>query len=72
MKWCIVGTLKYVSLVTLTAQNAMLILWMRYVRTRDTDMFLSTTAVVMAETVKCITALFIILYQVCDLAVCGD
>lgn len=36
-------TLKYVSLVTLTLQNAILGLSMRYARTRDGDMFLSST-----------------------------
>lgn len=36
-------TLKYVSLVTLTLQNAMVGLSMRYSRTRAGDMFLSST-----------------------------
>ncbi|XP_067952169.1 UDP-N-acetylglucosamine transporter-like [Watersipora subatra] len=58
------GSLKYLSLITLTVQNAALILWLRYVRTReDVDMFLSATAVVMAELFKCAVALLIILYQ---------
>lgn len=35
--------LKYVSLVTLTLQNAVLGLSMRYARTRSGDMFLSST-----------------------------
>jgi len=50
-------TLKYVSLVTLTAQNAVLGLSMRYARTRAGDMFISTTAVLMAELVKLIACL---------------
>lgn len=36
-------TLKYVSLITLTLQNAMVGLSMRYSRTRTGDMFLSST-----------------------------
>jgi len=50
-------TLKYMSLVTLTGQNAMLGLSMRYARTRPGDMFISTTAVFMAELVKLVTCL---------------
>lgn len=38
-----INTLKYVSLVTLTLQNAILGLSMRYGRTRDGNMFLSST-----------------------------
>lgn len=38
-----VQTLKYVSLITLTLQNAMVGLSMRYSRTRTGDMFLSST-----------------------------
>ena len=49
--------LYYYSLVTLTGQNAMLGLSMRYARTRPGDMFISTTAVFMAELVKLITCL---------------
>ena len=37
------------SLVTLTGQNAVLGLSMRYARTRPGDMFISTTAVAMSE-----------------------
>lgn len=37
------NTLKYVSLLTLTVQNALLGLSMRYGRTRPGDLFLSTT-----------------------------
>lgn len=56
-------TLKYVSLVTLTVQNALLGLSMRYARTRQGDMFLSSTAVLMAEQVKLVTCLAIIYVQ---------
>jgi len=48
---------KHISLVTLTGQNAMLGLSMRYARTRPGDMFISTTAVFMAELVKLVTCL---------------
>ena len=44
--------LKYLSLVLLTLQNALLILVMRYVRVREGDMFMATTAVVMSELFK--------------------
>lgn len=53
-------TLKYVSLITLTLQNAMVGLSMRYSRTRTGDMFLSSTAVVMAEVVKLFTCLILV------------
>lgn len=52
--------LKYISLVTLTLQNAVLGLSMRYARTRSGDMFLSSTAVVMAEVVKLATCLVLV------------
>ncbi|KAE8744683.1 hypothetical protein FOCC_FOCC008686 [Frankliniella occidentalis] len=52
--------LKYVSLVTLTLQNAVLGLSMRYARTRPGDMFLSSSAVLMSEFVKLITCLGIV------------
>ncbi|PVD24208.1 hypothetical protein C0Q70_14678 [Pomacea canaliculata] len=55
--------LKYVSLVLLTLQNALLILIMRYVRTRKGDMFFATSAVVWSELIKAVTSLFIILYE---------
>ena len=54
--------LKYTSLVTLTLQNAVLGLSMRYARTRAGDMFLSSTAVVMSEVVKLFTCL-VFVYQ---------
>ncbi|XP_050088634.1 UDP-galactose translocator [Anopheles aquasalis] len=52
--------LKYISLVTLTLQNAVLGLSMRYGRTRPGDIFFSSTAVVMAELVKLITSLVLV------------
>lgn len=54
------NTLKYVSLITLTLQNAILGLSMRYSRTRSKDMFLSSTAVLMSEVAKLITCLFLV------------
>lgn len=55
--------LKVTSLVTLTLQNAVLGLSMRYSRTRDGPMFVSSTAVVMAEWVKLVVCLFLVYYQ---------
>ncbi|XP_034952392.1 UDP-galactose translocator [Chelonus insularis] len=55
--------LKYVSLITLTLQNALVGLSMRYARIRAGDMFLSSTAVVMAEIVKCITCLVLVYFE---------
>ncbi|KAK9511751.1 hypothetical protein O3M35_000354 [Rhynocoris fuscipes] len=55
-----VRVLKVTSLVTLTLQNAILGLSMRYARTRDGPMFLSSTAVVMSEFVKLITCLYLV------------
>lgn len=57
-------SLKYISLVLLTLQNALLILVMRYVRTREGDMFIATTAVIMSEVFKFGACLIIILIQV--------
>lgn len=54
------NTLKYLSLVTLTGQNALLGLSMRYARTRPGDMFISTTAVLMAEIVKLVACLVLV------------
>ena len=56
--------LKYLSLVTLTAQNAILGLSMRYSRTREGDMFYEATAVLMAELVKLLTCLFLVYKEV--------
>jgi len=55
--------LRGTSLVVLTLQNAVLILVMRYARTRPGDMFYSTTAVVMAEVFKTTGCLVIISFQ---------
>ncbi|KAH8238457.1 hypothetical protein KR032_007244, partial [Drosophila birchii] len=54
------NTLKYISLLTLTLQNAILGLSMRYARTRSGDIFLSSTAVLMSEFAKLITCLFLV------------
>lgn len=51
------NAVKYVSLVTLTLQNAILGLSMRYARTRTGDMFMSSSAVVLAEVVKLLTCI---------------
>ncbi|OWF38458.1 UDP-galactose translocator-like [Mizuhopecten yessoensis] len=55
--------LKTVSLVLLTLQNAALILVMRYVRIRQGDMFMATTAVIVSEALKCLTALGIVFWE---------
>lgn len=57
------NSMKYISLVVLTVQNAMLGLSMRYARTKAGDMFLSSTAVVMSEVVKLIICLFFVYYE---------
>lgn len=58
--WC---NLKYISLLTLTIQNASLILTIRYSRTLPGDMYIATTAVVFAEVLKVLACLLIILAQ---------
>lgn len=55
--------MKYTSLVVLTIQNVALILIMRYVRIRPGDMFMATTAVIMAEILKMSTCFIIITVQ---------
>ncbi|KAG8447289.1 hypothetical protein GDO86_014669 [Hymenochirus boettgeri] len=55
--------LKYVSLAVLVVQNASLILSIRYTRTLPGDRFFATTAVVMAEILKAITCLLLLLVQ---------
>ncbi|MED6256330.1 hypothetical protein ATANTOWER_024061 [Ataeniobius toweri] len=55
--------LKYISLAVLVVQNASLILSIRYVRTLPGDRFFTTSAVVMAEVLKVMTCLLIILLQ---------
>ena len=52
--------MKYMSLLTLTFQNAILGLSMRYSRTRSGDMFFAATAVLMAEVVKLMTCLYLV------------
>ncbi|KAF0755860.1 UDP-N-acetylglucosamine transporter [Aphis craccivora] len=54
------STLKVITLVTLTLQNAMVALSMRYARTRPGDMFISSTAVVMAEVFKLFVCLILV------------
>ncbi|KAG1972212.1 UDP-galactose translocator [Pimephales promelas] len=55
--------LKYISLAILVIQNASLILSIRYVRTLPGDRFFATSAVVMAEVLKFLTCLVIIVIQ---------
>ncbi|KAM4663895.1 UDP-galactose translocator [Discoglossus pictus] len=55
--------LKYLSLAVLVVQNASLILSIRYARTLPGERFFSTTAVVMAEILKGITCLLLMLLQ---------
>ena len=57
------NNLKYASLLVLTVQNAVLILSMRYSRTISGDMFITTTAVVLSETLKLVICLTIIFFQ---------
>lgn len=61
---CMTGTmLKHLSLVLLTLQNALLILVMRYTRTRKGDMYFATTAVILSEGLKVLTSLGILAAQ---------
>ena len=53
---------KYISLITLTLQKAILDISMRYSRIRGGAMFFEGTAVLMAEVVKLITCIFFV-YQ---------
>ena len=55
--------LKYVSLVTLTFQNTLLIISMRYSRVLSGDMYFTTTAVLFSEFSKMVVCLLIIFYQ---------
>lgn len=55
--------LKHLSLILLTLQNAILILVMRYTRTRKGDMYFATTAVVVSEALKVLTSLVILANQ---------
>ncbi|KAM9830691.1 UDP-galactose translocator isoform X1 [Syngnathus typhle] len=55
--------LKYISLAVLVVQNASLILSIQYVRTLPGEGFLATSAVVMAEVLKVLACLLIVLLQ---------
>lgn len=55
--------IKYISLLILTIQNASLILTIRYTRTLSGDMYIPTTAVALAEALKVVTCLVILLLQ---------
>ncbi|RCN35267.1 UDP-galactose transporter [Ancylostoma caninum] len=57
--------LKYVSLVVLIAQTTALVLILRYSRTQKHEgpRYLSSTAVVMAEIVKMVTCIIVLLYN---------
>ncbi|XP_059060126.1 UDP-N-acetylglucosamine transporter [Achroia grisella] len=57
------GYIKYVSLVILTLQNAVLGLSMRYARTRDVEMFSSSAAVFMAEVFKLIICFALVMQE---------
>ncbi|XP_013185643.2 UDP-N-acetylglucosamine transporter [Amyelois transitella] len=58
------GYIKYVSLVTLTLQNATLGLSMRYARTREgVEMFSSAAAVVMTEVFKLVICLGLVMQE---------
>ena len=56
-------TLKYASLLTLTIQNTLLILSMRYSRILSGEKYITTTAVVFSEAAKMCVCLIIIFYQ---------
>ena len=55
--------MKYLSLVTLTIQNALLIITMRFSRLATGPMYITTTAVVISEFTKMVVCLTIILMQ---------
>lgn len=55
--------MKMISLLLLTPQYALLILTMRYVRTRPGAMFVTSTAVLLAELVKTLTCLLLVLVE---------
>lgn len=57
------NNLKFLSLFTLTVQNAVLGLSMRYARTRSGPMFLSSSAVLMSEVVKLLTCLIVVFIE---------
>ncbi|KJE94810.1 solute carrier family 35 member 2 [Capsaspora owczarzaki ATCC 30864] len=55
--------IKYLSLAILVIQNSTLVLTMRYSRTSEGPMYLSSTAVVMTEAIKLLTCLVIIFFE---------
>lgn len=55
--------LKYVSLCILVVQNALMVLSTRYSRTIPGDMYITTTAVVVAEVMKLLTCLVILGFE---------
>ncbi len=55
--------MKYVSLVILVFQTTTLVLTMRYSRTIDGPLYFSSTAVLLAEGVKLVFCVMIILYE---------
>lgn len=59
--------LKWLCLAVLIIQNASTILLLRYVRTADGDMFLSTTAIVCQEIIKIITSICLLYMESFDL-----
>lgn len=61
--------LKYTSLVTLTVQNAALNIFMRMARTQS-ELFITSTAVTVAEVIKIITCIIIITVQENSLRKC--
>ena len=54
---------KYGSLSVLTIQNSLLILSMRYTRVQSGDMYITTTAVVLSETIKVLICLLVLFFQ---------
>ena len=59
------NNLKYVALIALVAQNASLVLLMRYVKTRaDRPQFTNSTAVVCCETLKLLACLGVVFFEV--------
>ena len=57
------GLLKYLSLTVLVVQNTSLVLVMRYSLTMEGSRYITTTAVAMAEIVKLVVCLLLVLYQ---------
>ena len=55
--------IKYVSLVVLVVQNSALVLTMRYSRIQPGPQYLSSTAVVMSEIIKCTICIAVRLYE---------